>query len=61
MRNEKYIFYPQFVESITSEPISFIELEEWEISQGLNTSVWSFIKFPFNLPNEAEQLWIFKL
>ena len=61
MRNEKYIFYPQFVESITSEPISFIEVEEWEITQGLNTSVWSFINFPFNFPSEAEQLWIFKL
>ena len=61
MQNGKFIFYPQFVGSNISEPISFIEVDEGRISQNSNDSVWSFINFPFDLSNETEQLWIFKL
>ena len=55
LKNGKLIFYPKW---IRSEPNSTIRKDELKKNLGLN---WSSINFPFNISDEVDELWIFKV
>ena len=55
-----FIYEPQpNAEEISfCERMQFIELEAFEHYNGLK---WSYIDFPFNISNEVEELWIYRV